>query len=83
LSLNKDIVPRLIFSSRYRPLKEIIVYKYNAVRWHIKYDTEFGALSIKLGNSRLYPDKVELFASTTVRCEIEPEGVLVFELPRQ
>ena len=56
--------------------------KANSVKWHIKVDPEFGALSIRLGNSKLYSDQVELFASTTIKCEVEPEEILVFEFPK-
>lgn len=82
LGLGKDINPKLIFSSVYRPLQGMILLKSKSIKWHIKVDPEFGALSIRLGNSNLYSDQVELFASTTFKCEIDSQGVLVFVLPK-
>jgi hypothetical protein len=81
LCLNKEMNPQVVFSNIYRPLRDMIAFKKTAVKWHIKCDSEFGALSIRLGNSKLWLDKVELFTATTVKCEVNPKEVIVFELP--
>jgi hypothetical protein len=81
LYLNKEMNPQVVFSNIYRPLIDVIAFKKTAVKWHIKCDSEFGALSIRLGNSKLWLDKVELLATTTIKCEVNPKEVIVFGLP--
>jgi len=65
-----------------------IVFGKGAVRWLLKRYPKFGALHVDMGNDRLYPKKfVQVVAITTIRCEIDPKGIVVInandEAPRQ
>jgi len=55
-----------------------IVFGRGAIRWLLKWYPKFGALHIDMGNDRFYKKKfVQVVAVTTVRCEIDPKGIVV------
>jgi len=57
-----------------------IVFGYGAIRWLLKRHPRYGSLYIDMGNDRLYPKKyVQVVAMTTIRCEIDPKGIVVIK----
>lgn len=60
--------------------KNSIVFGKGAVRWLLKRYPKFGSLHIDMGNDLFYPKKcAQVVAITTVRCEIDPKGIVVIQ----
>jgi hypothetical protein len=60
--------------------KETILFGDDAVIWYVKRYKDTGALYADLGNDILYPKKyVDVLALTTVKCEINPDGVFILK----
>jgi hypothetical protein len=79
-SLNIDGVELKLIEPLGRIPKETILFGDDAIIWHVKRYKDSGALYIDLGNDILYHQKyVDTVALTTIRCEINPEGVFILK----
>lgn len=69
----------VFWSNKYVNLEEFIIMDSNAGIWSIKPDLETSrVLTARIGNSRLYPDEVEVLVKTVAKYEIvKPEGISI------
>ena len=67
---------KVVWSNRFARSASYIVYSSSAVVWTVVPDHETGAIQIAIGKSALYPDKVQVGAETTVKCEITDPGTV-------
>ncbi|MBI4596013.1 MAG: toll/interleukin-1 receptor domain-containing protein [Candidatus Tectomicrobia bacterium] len=72
----------LFWSNKYSPLDCFIIFSHRAGTWNVVPDEDTGAaITIALGQSKLYTDKVEVGVETTVKYEItQPEAFCVIPL---
>ena len=58
----------------------LLVCSSKAITWNVKRYPEYGSLFIAFGNHRLYPLKlVEIFAKTTINCEMVSKGISILK----